>query len=114
MVSKATYGQRWGGKGENTLYDALVSSPSLREEEDDIICAPAEVRRCRFIAPAAAALGPMRLVGDRRDADTAAADMPPVVDERGRVDDAASLGSEEPPFREALCGVPEARFLHEA
>ena len=80
-------------------------------EFDETICAPADVRRCRFIDPAAAALAPIRLVGDRR-----VVELPPgaapVVDDRGRVEDAASLGREEPPFREALCGVPDARFLN--
>ena len=35
----------------------------------------------------------------------------PTVDDRGRVDDAASFGSDAPPLRELLCGVPDARFL---
>ena len=79
-------------------------------EFDETICAPADVRRCRFIDPAAAALAPMRLVGDKRVAEVPPG-VPVVVDDRGRVEDAASLGREEPPFREALCGVPDARFL---
>ena len=92
---------------------AVASSLSFRDDVDVIICAPAEVRRCRFIDPAAAALAPIRLVGDIRVPDSPA-DIELVVDDRGRVEDAASFGSDEPPFRDALCGVPDARFLANA
>ena len=93
-----------------THYTPDVSSLSFRDEP--VTSAPAEVRRCRFIDPPAA-LPPIRLVGDIRDPalPAAAPDIAPVVEERGRVDDAASFGSDEPPLREALWGVPDARFL---
>lgn len=69
------------------------------------------MRRCRFIATdPPAALPPIRLVGENRDED-ALLGNPLVVEERGRFEDAAILGSEVFPLREALCGVPDARFL---
>ena len=82
---------------------------SICADADDTICAPAEVRRCRFIDPDAAP-APIRLVGDSRDP-FAPPDVVPTVDDLGRVDDAASFGSDAPPLRELLCGVPDARFL---
>ena len=106
MVSKTTWSK---GQRRKNYTAAAASSLSLREADDETK-GPAEVRRCRFIEPADAALAPMRLVDDKRVADTPP-DTELVVEDRGRVDDAASLGREEPPFREALCGVPDARFL---
>ncbi len=91
-------------------YTPVESPLSLREDEDNISAA-AEVRRCRFIATEPpAALPPIRLVGDRREPESPL-DIPPVVEDRGRVEDAANFGRDEPPFRELLCGVPDARFL---
>ena len=105
----------WLAGGEGSHYTAAAtatSSLSFREDAVDVIIwAPAEVRRCRFIDPAAAALAPIRLVGDIRVPDSPP-DIELVVDDRGRVDDAASFGNDDPPFRDALCGVPDARFLH--
>ena len=105
----------WLAEGEGSHYTAAAtatSSLSFREDAVDVIIwAPAEVRRCRFIDPAAAALAPIRLVGDIRVPDSPP-DIELVVDDRGRVDDAASFGNDDPPFRDALCGVPDARFLH--
>ena len=54
------------------------------------------------------AFPPIRLVGENRDDPPG---KPLVVDERGRVEEAASFGNDEFVFREALCGVPDARFL---
>ena len=34
-----------------------------------------------------------------------------VVDDLGREEDEASLGRVEAPLRDALCGVPDVRFL---
>ena len=94
-------------------YAPPPSSLSLREEEDvgAAIWPPVEVRRCRFIASddPPAALPPIRLVGDIRDPDRLLG-IALVVEDRGRVPDAASLGREDP-LREAPCGVPEARLL---
>ena len=59
--------------------------------------------------PPAAALPPMRLVGESREP-ARPLGIALVVDERGRVPDAASLGRAAP-LRDALCGVPDARFL---
>ena len=71
-----------------------------------------EVRRCRFIArDPPAALPPIRLVGDSRDPVNPLG-IALVVEDRGRVPEAANFGSEAP-LRDALCGVPDARFLHE-
>ena len=97
-------------RGESSYCTPALSSWSFREEEEVEICGPAEVRRCRFIAiDPPAALPPMRLVGDSREP-ASALGIALVVEDRGRVPEAASLGSAAP-LRDALCGVPDARFL---
>lgn len=94
----------------STYYTPTLSALSLRDDEEDI-WGPAEVRRCRFIASdPPVALPPIRLVGDSREPDSPLG-IALVVDDRGRVPEAASLGSDAPPFRDPLCGVPDARFL---
>jgi hypothetical protein len=70
-----------------------------------------DVRLCRFRAkdPATAAPAPIRLPGDNREPGRARGVLL-VVDERGRVEDEASLGSTEF-LRAPALGAPEARFL---
>jgi hypothetical protein len=72
-----------------------------------------DVRLCRLRAkdPATAAPGPIRLPGDSRDPGRAIGVLL-VVDERGRVEDEASLGSTEF-LRAPTLGAPEARFLRD-
>ena len=85
-------------------YTPPPSSLSLREEDDEggAIWPPVEVRRCRFIDMAPpAALPPTLLVGDIDDAEKPLG-IELVVEDRGRDEDAASLGREAPPLREAL------------
>lgn len=73
-----------------------------------------DVRLCLFIDNGPpAALPPTLLVGDTFVPED---DVPfvieLVVDDRGLEDDEASFGKVDPPdFLEALCGVPEVRFL---
>ena len=101
MVSKTTYTRKY--------YTPTLSSLSLRDEEVEI-WGPAEVRRCRFMASEPpAALPPIRLVGDSREPDSPLG-IALVVEDRGRVPEAANLGRVAP-LRDALCGVPDARFL---
>jgi hypothetical protein len=70
-----------------------------------------DVRLCRLRAkdPATAAPAPIRLPGDNREPGRARGVLL-VVDERGRVEDEASLGSTEF-LRAPALGAPEARFL---
>jgi hypothetical protein len=56
------------------------------------------------------ALPPIRLPGDNREPGRASGVLL-VVDERGRVEDEASLGSTELFLRVPEFGAPEARFL---
>jgi hypothetical protein len=69
---------------------------------------PVDVLLCLFIASVALvdAPRPNRDVGDRR-----VGYMPVVVEERGRVEDEASLGNADAALRAVLLGAPEARFL---
>jgi len=69
-----------------------------------------DVRLCRLRAkdPATAAPAPIRLPGDNREPGRASGVLL-VVDERGRVEDEASLGSTEL-LRAPALGAPEARF----
>ena len=70
----------------------------------------ADVRLCRLRAKdPTAALAPIRLPGDNREPGRARGVLL-VVDERGRVEDEASLGSTEF-LRAPALGAPEARFL---
>ena len=77
------------------------------------VAPPVEIRRCRFIAREAPEAGPPpnRFVGENRDEGELLGN-PEVVEDRGRVEEAAVLGNEAFPFLEALWGVPDARFLH--
>lgn len=93
----------------NTNYTPTTSPLSLRDAVGST-WPPVEVRRCRFMATEPAALPPMRLVGEYREEDRPPG-IPVVVDDRGRVEEAASFGRELLDLREALCGVPDARFL---
>ena len=105
----ARWYQRQQHRAREGYTPTLVSSLSLREEEEEI-WGPAEVRRWRFIASdPPAALPPMRLVGDNREPDNPLG-IALVVEDLGRVPEAANFGNEAP-LREALCGVPDARFL---
>jgi hypothetical protein len=72
-----------------------------------------DVRLCRLRAkdPATAAPAPIRLPGDNREPGRASGVLL-VVDERGRVEDDASLGSTEF-LREPALGAFEARFLRD-
>lgn len=87
-----------------------TASPLSFRDVDGSICAPVDVRRCRFMASEPAALPPTRPVGENREL-MRLPGTPVVVELRGRVDEAASLGNAEFDLREALCGVPDARFL---
>jgi hypothetical protein len=71
----------------------------------------AEVRLWRLRAkdPATVAPAPIRLPGDKREPGGARGVLL-VVDERGRVEEEASLGSTEF-LRAPALGAPEARFL---
>jgi hypothetical protein len=68
---------------------------------------PVDVLLCLFIASVALvdAPRPKRDVGDIR------VGYMPVVEERGRVEDEASLGNVDAALRAVLLGAPEARFL---
>jgi hypothetical protein len=72
-----------------------------------------DVRLCRLRAkdPATAAPAPIRLPGDNREPGRASGVLL-VVDERGRIEDEASLGSTEF-LRAPALGAPEARFLRD-
>ena len=84
-------------------------SASLRTKVPD---PPVDVRLCRLRArdPGTAALGPIRLPGDKREPGRASGVLL-VVDERGRVEDEASFGSTQLFLRVPELGAPEARFL---
>ena len=73
-----------------------------------------DVRLCLFIDNGPpAALPPTLLVGDTLVPDDVPFVIELVVDDRGREDDEASFDKVDPPdFLEALCGVPEVRFLY--
>jgi hypothetical protein len=73
---------------------------------------PVEDRLCLLRArdPGIVALPPIRLPGDNREPGRASGVLL-VVDERGRVEDEASLGSTELFLRVPEFGAPEARFL---
>ena len=72
-----------------------------------------DVRLCRLRAkgPGTTAPAPIRLPGDNREPGRASGVLL-VVDERGRVEDEASLGSTEF-LRAPALGAPEARFLRD-
>lgn len=108
VVSQTTRVQHKHKKKDN---HTPSPSPLSFRDDDGSICAPAEVRLCRFMASEPAALPPIRLVGENREDDNPPG-RPVVVDDRGRVAEAASFGSTEFALREALWGVPDARFLH--
>ena len=105
--------------------DGNLTAPSTHDEKHEITHAPvpsatlrtkvpgpsADVRLCRLRAkdPATAAPAPIRLPGDNREPGRARGVLL-VVDDRGRVEDEASLGSTEF-LRAPALGAPEARFL---
>jgi hypothetical protein len=96
----------WRKKHEVT--HVPVPSATLRTK---VPGSSADVRLCRLRAkvPAMAAPAPIRLPGDNREPGRARGVLL-VVDERGRVEDEASLGSTEF-LRAPALGAPEARFL---
>jgi hypothetical protein len=76
----------------------------------DVICNPAEVRRCRFMetVPPTALDEPPELVPE---APRPKPDNSELECERGRVVEEASFGNAFAPFRAVPLGVPDARFL---
>jgi len=96
-----------GVRHEMKFTHAPAPSASLRTKAPG---PSVDVRLCRLRAkgPGTPAPAPIRLPGDNREPGRASGVLL-VVDERGRVEDEASLGSTEF-LRAPALGAPEARF----